>query len=74
MGVSGHLRALAALPPEKDPPVPIIWVGLRAGLKAVQKRIAPTRMKLLNISKRAAPKLLSANLQLADFKQLSNGK
>jgi hypothetical protein len=41
MEVSGQLHAPAALPPEKEPLVPIKiggWVGLRAVLDAVVKR------------------------------------
>jgi hypothetical protein len=39
MEVSGQLHAPAALPPEKQPPVPIIrgWVGPRAGLDVTEK-------------------------------------
>jgi hypothetical protein len=41
MGVSGQLHAPVALLPEKDPASPNcigVWMGLRAGLDAVEKR------------------------------------
>jgi hypothetical protein len=36
--VSGQLHFPAALPPGKEPPVPIGWVGPRAGLDDLEKR------------------------------------
>jgi hypothetical protein len=43
MEVSGQLHAPAALPPGKEPMVPIGgWVGTRAGLDAVVKRKSPS--------------------------------
>jgi len=46
MEMSGQLHARAALPPRKEPPVPIGlggWVGPRAHLDAVAKRKNPYR-------------------------------
>jgi hypothetical protein len=36
--VSGQFHGPTALPPEKEPPVPIGWMGPRAGLEQVEKR------------------------------------
>jgi hypothetical protein len=46
MEVSGQLHAPAALPPGKEPPVPIEkggWVGPRVGLDAVKRKILHCR-------------------------------
>jgi hypothetical protein len=42
MEVSGQLHAPAALPPGKEPLVPIGWVGPIAILEVVVKRIIPS--------------------------------
>jgi hypothetical protein len=45
MEVNGQLHALAAFPPWKQPPVPIGWVGPRAGLDTVSKIKLPAPPK-----------------------------
>jgi hypothetical protein len=39
MNVNGEIHAPAALNPEKELPLPISWVGLRASTNSVDNRI-----------------------------------